>query len=164
MFDSATYQKRRCNLREKVGDGLILILGNNEAPANYPDNTYKFRQDSSFVYFFGHSHPGYAGIIDANSGEEYFFGDDVDMDDIIWMGPQPSVKDLAAQVGIEKSFPFAKLKEIVGNAIARHQSSSSDTNNILSTSARKDCSSEHPHYPLHGNLLSISKKSRCKGY
>lgn len=121
MFDSATYQKRRCNLREKVGDGLILILGNNEAPANYPDNTYKFRQDSSFVYFFGHSHPGYAGIIDANSGEEYFFGDDVDMDDIIWMGPQPSVKDLAAQVGIEKSFPFAKLKEIVGNAIARHQ-------------------------------------------
>ena len=52
MFDSATYQKRRCNLREKVGDGLILILGNNEAPANYPDNTYKFRQDSSFVYFF----------------------------------------------------------------------------------------------------------------
>lgn len=121
MFDSATYQKRRCNLRKKVGDGLILILGNNEAPANYPDNTYKFRQDSSFVYFFGHSHPGYAGIIDANSGEEYFFGDDVDMDDIIWMGPQPSVKDLAAQVGIEKSFPFAKLKEIVGNAIARHQ-------------------------------------------
>ena len=64
MFDSATYQKRRCNLREKVGDGLILILGNNEAPANYPDNTYKFRQDSSFVYFFGHSHPGYAGIIE----------------------------------------------------------------------------------------------------
>ena len=79
---------------KKVGDGLILILGNNEAPANYPDNTYKFRQDSSFVYFFGHSHPGYAGIIDANSGEEYFFGDDVDMDDIIWMGPQPSVKRL----------------------------------------------------------------------
>ena len=64
MFDSLTYQKRRKALREKMSNGIILILGNNEAPANYPDNTYKFRQDSSFVYFFGHSHPGYAGIID----------------------------------------------------------------------------------------------------
>ena len=86
MFDALTYQKRRKALREKVGSGIILILGNNEAPANYPDNTYKFRQDSSFVYFFGHSHPGYAGIIDADSGEEYFFGNDVDMDDIILDG------------------------------------------------------------------------------
>ena len=54
MFDSLTYQKRRKALREKMSNGIILILGNNEAPANYPDNTYKFRQDSSFVYFFGH--------------------------------------------------------------------------------------------------------------
>ena len=55
MFDSATYQRRRQALRNKVQNGIILILGNNEAPANYPDNTYKFRQDSSFLYFFGHS-------------------------------------------------------------------------------------------------------------
>ncbi len=106
MFDSATYQRRRQALRNKVQNGIILILGNNEAPANYPDNTYKFRQDSSFLYFFGHSHPGYAGVIDIEAGEDYFFGNDVDMDDIIWMGPQPSVKELAAQVGIQKSFPF----------------------------------------------------------
>ena len=74
MFDSATYQRRRQALRNKVQNGIILILGNNEAPANYPDNTYKFRQDSSFLYFFGHSHPGYAGVIDIEAGEDYFFG------------------------------------------------------------------------------------------
>ena len=119
MFDSATYQRRRQALRNKVQNGIILILGNNEAPANYPDNTYKFRQDSSFLYFFGHSHPGYAGVIDIEAGEDYFFGNDVDMDDIIWMGPQPSVKELAAQVGIQKSFPFPQLKEVVGKAIAQ---------------------------------------------
>lgn len=119
MFDSSVYKQRRQALREKVGHGLILILGNNEAPANYPDNTYKFRQDSSFLYFFGHSHPGYAGVMDIEAGEDYFFGNDVTMDDIIWMGPQPSVKDLAAQVGVEKSFPFDKLKEFIGKAISQ---------------------------------------------
>ena len=121
MFDSLTYQKRRKALREKMSNGIVLILGNNEAPANYPDNTYKFRQDSSFVYFFGHSHPGYAGIIDIDNGTDYFFGNDVDMDDIIWMGPQPSVKELAAQVGIEKSYPFNMLKDFVGKAIAQRR-------------------------------------------
>lgn len=121
MFDSSVYKQRRQALREKVGHGLILILGNNEAPANYPDNTYKFRQDSSFLYFFGHSHPGYAGVMDIEAGEDYFFGNDVTMDDIIWMGPQPSVKDLAAQVGVEKSFPFDKFKEFVGKAISQRR-------------------------------------------
>ncbi len=72
MFDSATYQRRRQALRNEVPNGIILILGNNEAPANYPDNTYKFRQDSSFLYFFGHSHPGYAGVIDIRSRRGLF--------------------------------------------------------------------------------------------
>ena len=121
MFDSLTYQKRRKALREKVSHGIILLLGNNEAPANYPDNAYKFRQDSSFVYFFGLQHPGFAGILDVDSGEDYLFGDDVDMDDIIWMGPQPSVKELAAQVGVDKSYPFDKLKDFVGSAIAKRR-------------------------------------------
>lgn len=121
MFDSLVYERRRQALREKVGHGIILVLGNNEAPANYPDNTYKFRQDSSFVYFFGLSHPGFAGVMDADSGEDCLFGDDVDMDDIIWMGPQPSVKELASQVGVGKSYPFEKLKDFVENAIARHR-------------------------------------------
>ncbi len=121
MFDSSVYINRRKTLREKVSSGLILILGNNEAPANFPDNTYKFRQDSTFLYFFGHNHPGYAGVIDVESGEDMFFGDDVTMDDIIWMGPQPSVKDLAARVGVSKSAPFARLKEVVGKAISQRR-------------------------------------------
>lgn len=121
MFESSIYQKRRQALREKMSSGIILILGNNEAPANYPDNTYKFRQDSSFLYFFGHAHPGYAGIIDIDAGEEYFFGDDVTMDDIIWMGPQPSVKELAARVGVDKSFPFSQLRTMVGKAISQRR-------------------------------------------
>lgn len=121
MFDSIIYQKRRQALREKIQSGIILLLGNNEAPANYPDNTYKYRQDSSFIYFFGQSHPGYAGIIDADNGEDYFFGDDVDMDDIIWMGPQPSIKELAALVGVSKSFPTDKLKDFIGKAISQRR-------------------------------------------
>ena len=119
MFESTTYIKRREALRKKVKSGLILILGNNEAPANYPDNCYHFRQDSSFLYFFGQSHPGYAGVLDIEAGEDIFFGNDVDIDDIIWMGPQPSIKDLAAQVGVQKSMPLCKLKEVVGQAIAQ---------------------------------------------
>lgn len=119
MFESSIYQKRRQALREKMSSGIVLILGNNEAPANYPDNTYKFRQNSSFLYFFGQNNPGYAGIIDIDTNEDYFFGDDVTMDDIIWMGPQPTIQELAAQVGVAKSFPFSKLREIIGKAISQ---------------------------------------------
>lgn len=115
MFN-ADYKKRRKDLREKLGNGLIILLGNNEAPCNYPDNTYKFRQDSTFLYFFGINQPGVAGAMDAESGEEYLFGDDVTMDDIIWMGPQPSMKELAAEIGIANSAPYAKLKELVQKA------------------------------------------------
>lgn len=119
MFSSNIYEKRRQTLRAKMQSGIILILGNVEAPANYPDNTYKFRQDSSFLYFFGHSHPGYAGIIDIDNGEDIFFGTDVDIDDIIWMGPQPSIKELAAQVGIQNSKPFSELNTVVSQAISQ---------------------------------------------
>ncbi len=119
MFESSIYQKRRQALREKMSSGIVLILGNNEAPANYPDNTYKFRQNSSFLYFFGQNNPGYAGIIDIDTNEDYFFGDDVTMDDIIWMGSQPTIQELAAQVGVAKSFPFSKLREIIGKTISQ---------------------------------------------
>lgn len=119
MFDSQVYKERREALRLKLKGGLILLLGNNEASANYPDNTYHFRQDSSFLYFFGINHPGFAGVIDVDGGEEILFGDDFTMDDIIWMGPQPSVAEQARQVGVEKSAPLSRLKQMVENA--RHQ-------------------------------------------
>lgn len=119
MFDALTYKKRRAALRERMTSGLVLLLANNEAPANYPDNTYKYRQDSSFVYFLGHSLPGYAAVLDIESGEEIFFGDDVSMDDIIWMGPQPTVKELALQIGIEKVQPMSQLRAVIRGALSK---------------------------------------------
>ena len=119
MFETSVYKNRRARLKEKVKSGLVLILGNGEAPANYTDNTYKFRQDSSFLYFFGLNQPGFAVVIDIDSGDEYIFGNDVDMDDIIWMGPQPSVKDMAARVGVSKTAPFARLADCMKTAISQ---------------------------------------------
>src|SRR3712207_563530 len=102
MFDKIVYKNRRDALRQKMSSGIILLLGNNDSPANYTHNAYKFRQDSTFVYFYGHDLQGLAGVIDVESGEEMLFGNDVSMDDIIWMGPQPSMKELADRVGVEK--------------------------------------------------------------
>ena len=117
MFTANVYKERREALRRQLDGGLILLLGNQEASTNYPDNTYHFRQDSSFLYFFGINHPGFAGVIDIEAGEETLFGNDFTMDDIIWMGPQPSVAAQAAEVGVEKSAPLAQLKTVVENAI-----------------------------------------------
>lgn len=117
MFTANVYKERRDALRRQMGDGIILLLGNAEASSNYPANTYHFRQDSSFLYFFGINHPGFAGVVDIESGEEILFGNDFTMDDIIWMGPQPSVTTQATEVGIEKSAPLAQLKTVVENAM-----------------------------------------------
>ncbi|MEG2276689.1 MAG: aminopeptidase P family protein [Odoribacter sp.] len=119
MFETSIYKNRRLRLKEKMSGGLVLILGNEEAAANYKDNTYKFRQDSSFLYFFGLNLPGFAGVLDVDSGEEYLFGNDVDMDDIIWMGPQPSVKELGASVGITHTASFSKLSDCLRKAVAQ---------------------------------------------
>lgn len=115
MFN-ADYKKRRQALQTKLQGGIIIFPGNNEAPCNYPDNAYKFRQDSSFLYFFGINRPGMTGVIDLDSSEEYLFGDDVTMDDIIWMGPQPSVKDMAASIGVDNSGSTQDLKTLVTTA------------------------------------------------
>lgn len=119
MFQSDVYQSRRNKLKNIVQSGLLLFLGNTEASMNYTANTYRFRQDSDFLYFFGLDHPDFAGVIDADSGEEILFGDDVDMDDIIWMGPQPSMKDQAVQVGVKKSYPYAKLQDYINDALSK---------------------------------------------
>ncbi|MBZ0243322.1 MAG: aminopeptidase P family protein, partial [Bacteroidales bacterium] len=93
------------------------FMANHEAAFNYPSNTYHYRQDSHFSYFFGLNHPGFAGVIDFESGKEILFGDDVDIDDIIWMGPQPSVNDQAAQVGISETLPFNNLDTYIKKAL-----------------------------------------------
>ena len=119
MFDTSIYKNRRAALRKKVQSGIILLLGNNEAPANYPDNTYVYRQDSTFLYFFGHSLPGLTGVIDVDADKDYFFGDDVTMDDIIWMGPQPSIKELGMQIGVNNSYPLKQLHKVISNAVSK---------------------------------------------
>lgn len=109
MFEKEIYIERRKNLISKIESGILLFLGNSEAPANYASNTYRHRQDSSFLYYFGLQDPDFAAILDVESGEEILFGNDVEIDDIIWMGPQPLIKDKAASIGVAKSLPFNSL-------------------------------------------------------
>ena len=113
MFSKDTYIMRRKALADKVGGGLIIILGNNESPANYPNNCYTFRQDSSFLYFFGAQRDGLAGVIDVDNQKEYFLGDDIDIDDIVWYGSVDSVSDMADMAGVKESAPFGKLSQLV---------------------------------------------------
>ncbi len=117
MFPKEVYTKRRNQLREIMNDGIALVLGNPEAPMNYAGNVYHYRQDSTFLYFFGIDHPGFAGVFDIDNNKDYIFGNDVDIDDIIWMGPQPSVVDQAAPFGVENTAPFDNLKTFVADAI-----------------------------------------------
>ena len=118
MFTADIYSARRAELRRRIGKGIILLPGNVESPFNYPNNTFHFRQDSTFIYFFGHSVPALAGVIDVESGEETLYGDDFTVEDIIWMGPQPTIRDFADEVGVAQSKPMAKLQEDVRRAIS----------------------------------------------
>ena len=122
MFSKETYVRRRAELNKLVGNGLIILFGNNEAPANYPANTYSpMRQDSSFLYYFGQHRDGLVGVIDIDNDIEMLLGDDIDVEDIVWMGFTPSVADLAAEVGITKTAPVKELKAICDKAIAQKQ-------------------------------------------
>jgi Xaa-Pro aminopeptidase len=117
MFPKEVYWQRRKLLRELLGEGLILIAGNNESAMNYRDNTYHFRQDSSFLYFFGINKPGFHGICDTVSGLDTLYGDDFGMGDIIWMGEQPKVKELAAEVAVESTNTLDALGDVLKTAI-----------------------------------------------
>ena len=114
MFDKQTYIRRRAELKKLVGQGMVILFGNNEAPYNYPSNTYApMRQDSTFLYYFGQHRDGLIGIIDIDNDEEWLLGDDIEVEDIVWMGFTPSVSDLAAEVGIQKTAPLSQLSKIV---------------------------------------------------
>lgn len=117
MFDKNTYRQRREDLTNKVGAGVILFSGNEESPMNYPANTYNFRQDSSFLYFWGLDVPGLAAIIDIDDNQEIIFGYDYTVDDIIWMGPQEKLADKAQKVGVARTQPKEKLDERIKAAL-----------------------------------------------
>ena len=119
MFSKQTYTERRATLMSKIGDGLILLCGNSESPANYTNNQYHFRQDSTFLYYCGLNLPDMAAVLDTQTGQTVMFGNDVTLDDIIWRGPQPSVAELAESVGIQHSAPFSQLRDTLQKAVAK---------------------------------------------
>jgi len=116
MLQSKIYTERRKVLKEKVGKGLVLLFGNEESPMNYTDNTYHFRQDSTFLYYFGISHPGLAAVIDIDNDNEIIFGNDYTIDDIVWMGPQPTIAERAELCGVTNSQPANKLSDFLSSA------------------------------------------------
>ena len=118
MFSKETYISRRNELKQLVGGGVIVLFGNNESPNNYPNNAYyPFRQDSSFLYYFGQQRDGLVGVIDIDNNTETLIGDDIDIEDIVWYGSVDSVADLAAQVGVKNSAPMASLRTICNEAM-----------------------------------------------
>ncbi len=117
-FVASTYSSRRGALASKLNKGLVVFTGNNESPMNYPDNWYGFRQDSSFLYYFGIDRPNFAAVLDVDSGESFLFGDDFSVADIVWMGPQPSVQDLCALVEIPEYRSRGSLSAVVKQARA----------------------------------------------
>jgi len=119
MFSANTYKERRQRLRTQVSSGLILLLGNDESPMNYRDNPYPFRQDSSFLYFFGLSYPGLVGVIDVEEGRDIILGRELTVEDIVWMGKQPSLEEKCARAGVKETLPLTDIKNLLAAARLR---------------------------------------------
>ena len=116
-----TYLRRRERLKKEVGSGLLLFLGNHEVGMNYADNTYRFRQDSSFLYFFGLDYAGLAAVIDIDENCEIVFGNELTIDDIVWTGTVPTLHERAQQGGIDDTRPMKSLKIYLEKALQRGQ-------------------------------------------
>ena len=121
MFSRETYIERRKTLAQSISSGIILLLGNEEMPMNYSDNTYHFRQDSTFLYYFGIDQPQLAGIIDADTGEALVFGDDAGVEMIVWAGKMPTLSSLCDRVGIGNHKPYSDLEKVIGEARSRNR-------------------------------------------
>ena len=117
LFSKETYVQRRQELRKLVGDGIILLFGNNDAPMNYPSNAYKYRQDSAFLYYFAQHREGLVGVMDADTDYEVLCGNEIDIDDIVWYGSVQSVGDLAQEAGVPNHAPMSRVADIVDEAV-----------------------------------------------
>src|ERR1700743_1541862 len=118
LFDKQVYTDRRNILKQNIGNnGLILLPGNEDSSMNYKDNTYLFRQDSSFLYYFGLDTPSLAAIIDTDTGEEVIFGNELTIDDIVWTGTLPTVSEMASMVGITETKPYDQIIHYVHKAL-----------------------------------------------
>ena len=121
MFAKETYIRRRQQLKDTLKSGLLLFLGNDECGMNYADNTYHFRQDSTFLYFFGSDYAGLAAVIDIDEDREIIFGDELTIDHIVWMGTQPTIREKSECVGIRETLPMGELKNYLDRAAAKGQ-------------------------------------------
>ena len=116
MFAKETYIQRRAELKKKVGTGILLFLGNDEQGLNYEDNTFRYRQDSTFLYYFGISAPGLTAVIDIDEEQEIIFGDELSIDHIVWMGTQPTLREKAAAVGVSDTRPAIQAERFIEKA------------------------------------------------
>ena len=116
MFPAEVYIERRKRLKKRVGSGIILFPGNRESPANYADNPLPFRQDSTFLYFFGLNRPDLAGVIDVDADETTIFGNDLTLDDVVWTGPQPTIREQSAAAGVTRTAPADELSGALAKA------------------------------------------------
>lgn len=114
MFEKETYIERRENLKRKLKSGKLLFIGNDECGMNYEDNTYHFRQDSTFLYYFGISKPGLIALIDVDENREYIFGNNPTIDSIVWTGSQPNIDELAGRCGIDNTGSISDFISKVG--------------------------------------------------
>ena len=120
-MNKETYIRRRAKLKSEMRTGLLLFLGNGEVGMNYADNTYPFRQDSTFLYFFGLDQPGLAAVIDIDEDREVVFGNELTIDDIVWTGKMPTVSELSLEVGVHETLSLADLKSFIDKAKAKGQ-------------------------------------------
>ena len=121
MFAKETYVQRRAQLKKTIGSGVLLFLGNDEQGLNYEDNTFRYRQDSTFLYYFGLSFAGLSAIIDIDEDKEIIFGDELTIDHIVWMGTQPTLHEKASAVGISETRPFADIVGYLHKAVQKGQ-------------------------------------------
>lgn len=122
MFDTATYIRRRNELKKLVKEGIIILFGNNESPANFPNNGYyPFRQDSSFLYYFGLQRDGLVGIIDIDNDKDILVGNDIDIEDIVWYGSVESMTEMMQRCGAQETLPMKALKTICNEALSKHR-------------------------------------------
>jgi len=121
MFKAQTYLQRRNILKDSIDSGIALFTGNDESPMNYTDNPYHFRQDSSFLYYFGLNKAGLTGIVDFDEGNDYIFGNDLTVEDFVWMGYQPTLKEQAQKVGIENTGSITDLEKFLKEAVAKER-------------------------------------------
>lgn len=119
MFAKETYVQRRARLKKNMGSGVLLFMGNDEQGMHYEDNTFRYRQDSTFLYYFGLSFAGLSAIIDIDEDKEIIFGDELTIDHIVWMGTQPTLKEKSERVGIAETRPYGEIVNYLHKAIQK---------------------------------------------